>query len=239
MGPNRTEIRLIAFLEGSRRRGYLTRGVSNTVYTYFAAFGGGECNVRSNHGHVAQLRASLERPQSLGDFWPHKRLDILMASPASLKRKQNASAGEAHTLLDFFGTKRPKPSPSRPSGVVSLGKPVGADLDPIVISDDDDCVGESSTTIRPEPILDLSFTEDEWEAEDDELLVMEDDEPDFGEAQADPPNHKSSECLGNTLLAVSVSLGTCTICGLLLLDTTDTVGVSCPRIFFLIRCLFC
>ncbi|KAG8740556.1 hypothetical protein FRC10_004172 [Ceratobasidium sp. 414] len=128
-----------------------------------------------------------------------------MPSPTSLKRKQSLSTGEPHTLLDFFGTKRPKPSPLRP-----LEKSSGADVDPIVISDDED-LAESSTTVKPEPVLDLSFTEDEWEAGDDELLVIEDD---VGEPS-------SSECLGDVLLATSVSLGTCTICGLLLVDTTE------------------
>ncbi|KAG9100370.1 hypothetical protein FRC06_004202 [Ceratobasidium sp. 370] len=134
-----------------------------------------------------------------------------MPSPTSLKRKQSLATGEPHTLLDFFGAKRPKPGP-----LLSLGKSSGADLDPIVISDDEE-LAESSTIVKPEPVLDLSFTEDEWEAGDDELLVIEDDADTRGAC----PEPSSSECLGNALLATSVSLGTCTICGLLLLDTTE------------------
>ncbi|KAG9119609.1 hypothetical protein FRC07_005296 [Ceratobasidium sp. 392] len=136
-----------------------------------------------------------------------------MPSPTPLKRKQSVSAGEAHTLLDFFSTKRQKPSPLRL-------KSSRADSDPIVISDDEDYTGESSTTVKTEAILDLSFTDDEWQAGDDEILVIEDDIVEL-ETQEVPAEPNSSECLGNTLLATSVSLGTCTICGLLLLETTE------------------
>ncbi|QRV74289.1 DNA repair metallo-beta-lactamase [Ceratobasidium sp. AG-Ba] len=135
-----------------------------------------------------------------------------MPSPNTLKRKQSVS-GESQTLLDFFGTKRPKASPLRPSG--------RADSDPIVISDDEEYAAESSTTIKPEPVSDLSFTDDEWEAGGDERLVIEDDiEPDVGHT-SEPKTRRSSECLGNALLATSGSLGTCTICGLLLLDANE------------------
>ncbi|KAG8691491.1 hypothetical protein FRC08_010163 [Ceratobasidium sp. 394] len=133
-----------------------------------------------------------------------------MSSPTSLKRKRSLSAGEPPTLFDFFG-KRPRHGPLRP-----LEKSSGADLEPIVISDDED-LAQGSATIKPESVLDLSFTEDEWEAGDDELLDIEDD-ADAGEAY---PKPSSSKCLGDTLLATSVSLGTCTICGLLLIDTTE------------------
>lgn len=103
-----------------------------------------------------------------------------------------------------------------------------------MISDDEDYLGENSTVVKPEEILDFSFTGDEWEDGDDEILVIEDDTGDIPEdPQLDSTKASgSSECLGNKVLAASVSLGTCTICGLLLLDTTKEVGVESMSVEF-------
>lgn len=94
-----------------------------------------------------------------------------------------------------------------------------------MISDDEDYHDEDSTVAQPEEILDLSLSGEEWEDGDDEILVIEDETGDIsGYPRLDSPTtNKSSECLGNKVLVASVSLGTCTVCGLLLLDTTEEV----------------
>ncbi|CAE6364900.1 unnamed protein product [Rhizoctonia solani] len=141
-----------------------------------------------------------------------------MPSPeSSHKRKQSVSAGEPHTLSSFFGSKRVK----RDSSILEVSAPTSgvrkADLelpDVIVISDDDDC----APTSRAEDIIDLSFSDpvDHGLQADEDDLIEDTDASDVGFT----PINGSSKCLGNQLLIDSVELGTCSICGLLLLDWT-------------------
>ncbi|CAE6398267.1 unnamed protein product [Rhizoctonia solani] len=132
------------------------------------------------------------------------------------KRKQSSLAGEPH-FLSAPGSKRSKQDLS------TLGGPAYATgsrergtehSDAIVISDDEDC----TLTTPVEDILDLSFSDpvdrELWTAEDDAINT---DAFDLGFTLV----NESSKCLGDQLLSDSIDLGTCSVCGLLLLDSTE------------------
>ncbi|CAE6466262.1 unnamed protein product [Rhizoctonia solani] len=146
-----------------------------------------------------------------------------MPSPeTSHKRKKSVSAGEPHTLLTFFGSKRFKRDSVSDSSAGSLIPGTkGTVIDSskvIVISDDEDY----AHAVPAEDILDLSFS-DPVDPKARELQAIEDDVMD----NTDTPNghltliNEPSRCLGNKLLADSLELGTCSICDLLLLDSTE------------------
>ncbi|KAF8749129.1 DRMBL protein [Rhizoctonia solani] len=143
-----------------------------------------------------------------------------MSTPeVSQKRKQDVAAEESHTLLSFFVSKRLKrdsvvPGPSVTPGTHKTGarKP-----DVIIISDDEGCIGTSPT----EDVLDLSFS-DPIDYHDHGIHAIEDDaieDVDVPESSIAIPS-ETPRCLGNQLLASSVELGTCRVCGLVLLDST-------------------
>jgi hypothetical protein len=151
----------------------------------------------------------------------------MRSSESFKKRKQSPSVGETRTLLNFFGTKRPKRGSSVLAGstTLSASKSVGDHTDIIIISDDEDHAQARTIPIPAEEILDLSFSGDEWDSRDDELELIEDEI----DNSTEPSNagfslsNESSQCLGNRLVADSAILGTCRICGLLLLDATEQV----------------
>ncbi|CAE6464091.1 hypothetical protein ACGC1H_003533 [Rhizoctonia solani] len=141
-----------------------------------------------------------------------------MPSPESLhKRKQSVSAGEPHTLSSFFSSKRVK----RDSSILRASAPTTSGVgktelpDVIIISDDDDC----TPAVRAEDILDLSFSDpvDHGLQAGEDDAIEDTDASDVGFTLI----NGSSKCLGNQLLTDSVGLGTCSICGLLLLDSTE------------------
>ncbi|QRW17271.1 DNA repair metallo-beta-lactamase [Rhizoctonia solani] len=143
-----------------------------------------------------------------------------MSTPeVSQKRKQDVAAEESHTLLSFFVSKRLKrdsvvPGPSVTPGTHKTGarKP-----DVIIISDDEGCIGTSPT----EDVLDLSFS-DPIDYHDHGIHAIEDDaieDVDVPESSIAIPS-ETPRCLGNQLLASSVELRTCRVCGLVLLDST-------------------
>ncbi|CAE7146275.1 unnamed protein product [Rhizoctonia solani] len=140
-----------------------------------------------------------------------------MPSPSvSQKRKQSVSTGEPHTLLSFFGSKRFKRDPSVSGFPTTSARKTGIECsDAIVISDDEDY----TSAVPTEDILDLTFSDPvnpkDHELQADEDDVIENNDVDFTLVE------ESSKCLGNQLMADSVELGTCSICGLLLLDSTE------------------
>ncbi|KDN40902.1 hypothetical protein RSAG8_07770, partial [Rhizoctonia solani AG-8 WAC10335] len=181
--------------------------------------------MRSRIGHIHHHRGPFfKRPQwpLTGLYIPHA-LALIPSPESSHKRKQSASVGEPHTLLSFFDSKRF----IRDSSVFGVSTPAtGArkarleSSDVIVISGNENCTGAAPA----KNILDLSFS-DPVDPKDHVLEAIEDDATgdtgtfDVGSKYA--LIKESSKCLGNQLWADSVELGTCGICGLLLLDSTE------------------
>jgi hypothetical protein len=148
-----------------------------------------------------------------------------MAPPErSHKRKQlDTPTGDPSTLLSFFASKRLKRNSAvsgLSTGLLSDAKEIGAATNVIVISDDED-----SRAPLADDILDLSFS-DPMELQDRPQIT----EDDLVEATDVPQSNtiaidESAKCLGNQLMASAVELGTCRICGLVLLDSTEKVCI--------------